>query len=171
MKYTRINELIECMKPHQKLRAMKIIAQADPYFIEEVKEYVERGPHILSWKEDPLTFMTIILEACCDEYGTSIESIMNGSRLTNEIESKRTWIFLCDGVMPKNYAVIANFIDMDASSIVYHIRKTNGFLLNDKDYRYRVEKIIQAIKIEGLEEVVEFYQRKMEEINRLQRKR
>jgi hypothetical protein len=66
--------------------------------------------------------------------------------------------------MPKNYPLIAEFIGMDASSIVYHIRKTNGFMFSSKDYRQRIGKIAQAIKVEGLDEVTEFYTNKINEV-------
>jgi hypothetical protein len=164
MNNTRIKRLLEYVKPHQKRTFLRLIAQMDEAIIKEAQDFLSLDVPIQSWKDNPQEFMRKILEACCDEYGTTAEKVMSGIRLTNEIEAKRAWIYLCDGAMPKNYSTIAEFIGMDASSIVYHIRKTNGFMFSNKEYRQRIGKIAQTIKIEGLDEVTEFYTNKINEV-------
>jgi hypothetical protein len=164
MKNTKIKRLLEYVKPHQKRTFLRLIVQMDDALFSEAKDFLEKDVPIQSWKDNPQEFMRIILEACCDEYGTTATEVMSGVRLTNQIEAKRAWIYLCDGAMPKNYPLIAEFIGMDASSIVYHIRKTNGFMFSSKDYRQRIGKIAQAIKIEGLDEVTDFYTNKINEV-------
>lgn len=169
MKYTRIQQLLECIKPHQRgafvSRLIEILGMEHP-LSKEAFEFMTDFPIIKNWKDNPAEYMLKVLMTCCDEFGVEIDAVTNGERSGNHVEAKRIWMYLCEGVMVNNFDTLAEFIQMDKSSIKYHISKTRQFLETNKKYRDRVKSIVSTLMAEGLSESAEFFINDINDITR-----
>jgi len=171
MKYTRIEKLLVHIKPYEKAAFVSTLIETlgmEHKLSEELFDYMSKYPSITRWREDPEEFMTKVFNACCQEYGVSQKDVMKGKRTSNHVESKRVWMFICEGVMSSDFELIASFIKMDKSSIKYHIAKTRSFIETNKKYFDKVKSIVEALNQEGLYEIPEFF---IKEMNYIKNKR
>lgn len=169
MKYTKIQNLLECTKPHLRgafvSRLIEILGMDHP-LSKEAFDFMSEYPILKNWKDNPPEFMLKVLQTCCDEFGVDIDAVTNGERSGNHVEAKRVWMYICEGVMVNNFDTLAEFIQMDKSSIKYHISKTRQFLETNKKYRDRVKAVVASLMCEGLSEAVEFFVNDINEITR-----
>lgn len=171
MKYTRIQALLECTKPHQRgafVSTLIDILGMDHPLSKEAFEFMSEYPILKNWKDNPTEYMNKVLQTCCDEFSVDIQSVKAGERSGNHVEAKRVWMFLCEGVMVNNFDILAEYIKMDKSSIKYHISKTRQFLETNKKYMERIKAIVSKLMSEGMSETAEFF---IDEINHITSKR
>ena len=167
MKYTRIQLLLECIKPHQRgafVSTLIDILGMDHSLSKEAFNFMSEYPTVKNWRDNPTEYMNKVLQTCCDEFSVDIEAVKSGERSGNHVEAKRVWMFLCEGVMVNNFDTLADYIQMDKSSIKYHISKTRQFLETNKKYMERIKSIVSKLMSEGMSETAEFFVNEINDI-------
>lgn len=169
MKHANIEALVEYVKPYQKAafvsQLIETLGMDHPLSLEAF-DYMSKYPIVKKWRDNPNAFMVKILQACCEEFAVQVDDVTSGNRSGNHVEAKRMWMFLVEGVMSNNFDSIAQFIQMDKSSIKYHISKTKSFIETNRKYSDKAKAIVDKLQAEGMSEVVDFF---IKEINHLQR--